>query len=397
MGVILSRLRKKKSTVEILEQIDQDITKLEQFKKKNQENQKWFIARLLLYSILSYIIVALIFYFYYFPEKWRDRLLYSIPLLLFPLIIWCVKKILHWYFVKRIARNDLALEELREKKKQILEEVMDKETYKKAKEILEKFDPARFKELEGPKQSSAKPTPGTELRQRQFTQRSPTGSQLRPGMTPLRPQQGPGVRPGMTPFGPRSAGQGMQPRTLMTSPQINGNTPRGPPLPRPILPRERGTMDRILEYLVGDGPQNRYALICANCFSHNGMAMKEEFEYIAFRCCYCHTLNPARKKRPFAPRIEPPLPVPIVQTTAASQEEESEVDNGEEEEDDEAEGSASEAEDDDAKEEAEERETGPNDVDDGEESMEVENEENAQDGIQQGDKGLAGNQKSAGE
>ena len=29
-----------------------------------------------------------------------------------------------------------------------LEDVMEKETYKKAKEILEKFDPARFKKLE---------------------------------------------------------------------------------------------------------------------------------------------------------------------------------------------------------------------------------------------------------
>ncbi|EPY77239.1 hypothetical protein CB1_001284010 [Camelus ferus] len=49
---------------------------------------------------------------------------------------------------------------------------------------------------------------------------------------------------------------------------------------RPILPRERGALDRIVEYLVGDGPQNRYALICQQCFSHNGMALKEEFEYI---------------------------------------------------------------------------------------------------------------------
>jgi hypothetical protein len=56
---------------------------------------------------------------------------------------------------------------------------------------------------------------------------------------------------------------------------------QGPPLPRPILPRERSTMDRVLEYLVGDGPQNRYALICRFCHSHNGMALKEEFEYIS--------------------------------------------------------------------------------------------------------------------
>ena len=56
--------------------------------------------------------------------------------------------------------------------------------------------------------------------------------------------------------------------------------PPGPPLPRPVLPRERGYMDRVVEYLVGDGPSNRFALICRQCQSHNGMALREEFEYI---------------------------------------------------------------------------------------------------------------------
>lgn len=27
-------------------------------------------------------------------------------------------------------------------------------------------------------------------------------------------------------------------------------------------------------------PSSRYALICQQCFSHNGMALKEEFEYL---------------------------------------------------------------------------------------------------------------------
>lgn len=38
---------------------------------------------------------------------------------------------------------------------------------------------------------------------------------------------------------------------------LTGLHPPGPPLARPILPRERGALDRIVEYLVGDGPQNR--------------------------------------------------------------------------------------------------------------------------------------------
>ena len=57
--------------------------------------------------------------------------------------------------------------------------------------------------------------------------------------------------------------------------------PAAVPMARPILPRERTATDRVIEYLVGDGPQNRYALICSQCHSHNGMALKEEFEYLS--------------------------------------------------------------------------------------------------------------------
>lgn len=37
-----------------------------------------------------------------------------------------------------------------------------------------------------------------------------------------------------------------------------------------------------------------------------GMAFKEEFEYLAFQCCYCNAFNPARKKRPTGPRFDTP-------------------------------------------------------------------------------------------
>jgi hypothetical protein len=54
-------------------------------------------------------------------------------------------------------------------------------------------------------------------------------------------------------------------------------------MPRPVLPRDRSYLDKLVEYLVGDGPSNRYALICKNCESHNGMALKEEFEYFGMK------------------------------------------------------------------------------------------------------------------
>lgn len=108
----------------------------------------------------------------------------------------------------------------------------------------------------------------------------------------------------------------------MSNLSMNINTPVAVPLPREILPRERSVVDKMVEYLVGDGPSNRYALICKQCASHNGMinlffwslrrlllfitgmALKEEFEYLSFRCGYCYTMNPARKKRLQAPKLE---------------------------------------------------------------------------------------------
>ncbi|KAL5010870.1 hypothetical protein ScPMuIL_013175 [Solemya velum] len=299
MGLLFSYFRKHHSTAEELEDITKKIENLHRFRRQTQEKQKKFIASLILYSILVYIAAALIFYFYYLPDTWKLRLIYSLPLLVFPFLIWGMKKLLHWYFVKRIANNDIKLEELREKKRQILEEVMEKETYKKAKEILEKYDPSRFRQLE------------VFVKRRVTTTTRVIQSPIR-GPRMGRPVVSGALRaPGTTPSTSRPRFPQIQQRQITPNTQniINGyGRPPGPPLPRPVLPRERKAMDRVLEYLVGDGPQNRYALICRNCHSHNGMALKEEFEYISFRCCYCYAMNPAKKTRVNAPRLEFPSP-----------------------------------------------------------------------------------------
>ncbi|XP_060078071.1 endoplasmic reticulum junction formation protein lunapark-B-like isoform X2 [Ylistrum balloti] len=313
MGILIAKFRSKPSTIDVLEQIEKDITRLQKFRLHNQQQQKKFIGCLILYSIVLYIIAALVIYFVYFPPDWKNRLLYSSPLLIFPVLIWLIKKFLHWYFVKRITKNDLALNELRENRKQILEDVMEKETYKKAREILQKFDPARFKELEP--SVTASPTvssPGTTLRQR--------GNASGTRVSPQAPQRHPTMQ--------------------LSTP---GRTP-GPPLPRPILPRERSTTDRLLEYLVGDGPQNRFALICRYCHSHNGMALKEEFEYLSFRCCYCYQMNLAKKQKPYAPKLDTVSPTtgvrPLQKPSGAAgvskpDDEESESESDEEESSDE--------------------------------------------------------------
>ncbi|KAK5882816.1 hypothetical protein CesoFtcFv8_021364 [Champsocephalus esox] len=316
MGALISRWRTKPTTVEQLENHEKEIKELEEFRAKNQRLQKLWVGQLILYSSIFYLLTSLVVYCLYLPEQWFQRIVMAVPFFIYPVLVWFIRRLLVFLFSKRTERNNDKLEELKASKKKILEEVMETETYKNAKLILERFDPEakRKAELEStPVRPQMTPRPGQEIRQRGVPMRPMLmGTPIAMAMTPqpgARLQMGPGGTP-VAPGGPpersalsASGLQGSPSRTPYSPIPGVGMHPPGPPLARPILPKDRGAVDRVIEYLVGDGPQNRYALICQQCFSHNGMALREEFEYLAFRCAYCYFLNPARKTRPQAPRL----------------------------------------------------------------------------------------------
>ena len=104
---------------------------------------------------------------------------------------------------------------------------------------------------------------------------------------------------------------------------IMNQTPQELPLPRPVVPCERSYMDCMVEYLTGDVIHNQYALICKQCQSHNGMALQEEFDFLSYRCCYCHYWNPAKKQKPTAPRLLSSAIKSQILTESSSDEEES--------------------------------------------------------------------------
>uniref|UniRef100_A0A672S9N8 Endoplasmic reticulum junction formation protein lunapark n=1 Tax=Sinocyclocheilus grahami TaxID=75366 RepID=A0A672S9N8_SINGR len=306
MGAVVSRWRV--NVLHVLIDLPQDIQALEEYREKNQKQLKLWVYRLLLYSALLYLIACTVVYAWYIPEQMMGKLIVASPFLMFPLLVWLLRKLLIVLYNRRMETNHEKLEELKADKKKILEQVMETETYRNAKLILERFVPDSKKKLELEAQTigpPATPRPGQELRQRHVSPRPA-------GLPPLVPAPAVPPTPLSAPGGPPEKGLSTStPHGLIRRPgtpagtlfQAMGMHPPGPPLARPILPRERGTVERVIECLLGDGPQNRYALICQQCLSHNGMALKEEFEYIAFRCAYCYFLNPARKTRPKAPRL----------------------------------------------------------------------------------------------
>lgn len=315
MGVLISKLRGKPSTKDLLEDLEKQIAELEEYKRSTEQQQKRVIGSLIFYSIVLYILSSTIFLFYYFPATTQERILYSIPLLFFPILLYFFKRFLQWYFVQKIKNNEEQLLELKKRRRSLLEYAMETETYKVVKELLERFDPEYHKMIfESKPAIEAPPSPvpikGT-FGEMELRRRSPPSKGSLPLATPgqtltINNVAGPSHIPTLFP--------GKPPTNIAFPPaffQRNGQQFVRTPLssmPRPVLPRERSLVDRLVDYLVGDGPSNRYALICRQCQSHNGMALKEEFEFIAFRCCYCFHWNPPRSQQPPAPRL--PLPAP---------------------------------------------------------------------------------------
>ena len=197
-----------------------------------------------------------------------------LPFLISPLLIWGLRKFLTWWYHSKIIRNEKKLELLKQRKLKILDEVMETETYKVAKEILDKFGDksvgaggprplpglsAVFKPGTGPNDNQlrrrtigdpAKPSLNTSLPVSSSGLTKP-GNKLNTSMSVTsgaRPGPGPVARPGPAgPSGPSQPGPGGPPRP---PPTLSSGGRPGPPLPRPILPRERGYLDKFVEFLV---------------------------------------------------------------------------------------------------------------------------------------------------
>lgn len=303
MGGILKRWKREESAEEVLGSLEKQLQRLELTQQKNEQRYQRLIGFLMFYSIIFYITVAIICYFYYFPKQWKDMIIRSIPLLIFPLLIVAVRKILHYYFSSQKRKSAQKCEELRTKRQKVIEDVKEKETYKKAKEILEKFDPDSSLVKNDGKQevnngNVSVASPGNEMRQRNINKTLSTPNTSLPQQLP--PSSATPMKQAPSPF--RGMSPAMQRQFFINN--VPPGTPPGPPKPIQVIPKERTTTDKFVDYLVGDGPNNRYALICKYCHSHNGMALMEDFEYTTFRCYYCYNLNEAKKQRPSAPPLE---------------------------------------------------------------------------------------------
>lgn len=78
--------QKEKTTTEKLEELEEKINDIESFAISTQARQKRFVGNFLVFSVGLYVIASVVFYFVFFPSTWSKRIVYSTPLLIFPVL-----------------------------------------------------------------------------------------------------------------------------------------------------------------------------------------------------------------------------------------------------------------------------------------------------------------------
>ncbi|KAG0377637.1 hypothetical protein BGX24_005740 [Mortierella sp. AD032] len=317
MGGIISRLRQSNDSdyEKILSDLDSNIRKAEMRLSAVNLRERRMMSLWLIYSVLSWIGYSAVFALYLHHQYYDDpqgwALAFAAVVLGIPAIYFGRSGIALWY--KRAKTNEESqLSLLRADQRLKVEELKKKTAYYSTKTLLERYDPSSQQQRSNgarPSGSDGRPNPA----QQNGQPRPQQPNAMDPG---LRQRQGQGVMNG--PMNPALQGRplgvssGMQPQPHMgqgPQGQLNGprapqQMPYGPGQPNHAMPspygspsNERHWYDKIVDVIVGEeGPDTKYALICGQCFAHNGLALPQEIEDIQYVCPKCNFFNASRRK-----------------------------------------------------------------------------------------------------
>lgn len=177
-----------------------------------------------------------------------------------------------WYFQRKVNKNSELLSELRTEKRELLDQVKNKETYKDAVEILQRFG-GNDRSFITPVRPSSSPLSLDKKMISTSTNMTPTTAFKTPAARQLT-----NVNSNINTLQQRLNAQSTpmnQNRSIVgpgSSIAIVGTNKR---TPYPIIDNNQKTVvDKMVDYLIGDGPSNRFAMICQQCFKHNGKRFK---------------------------------------------------------------------------------------------------------------------------
>lgn len=276
MGVILSRFRSQSDDnyEKILSELDDDIGRAEVRLREIRIRERSALIIWIVYSMLAYVAyVAGYWYFVYMSieEEGWDFMKIA-PVFTGPFFIVIGYRFLALWYKRKETTEISQLEHLRAKQKLKVEELKKKTGYYTTKTLLDRYDSSK--------------------------------GQINQQNVPVRPVQS--INPSLrqrnvpNPQVPEINGINGDSRSNNIELNIGGNAPRpnsyDPNSPNSITPLQRRWYDKLVDVIVGDDEQ-KYALICQNCFTWNGLAHPADFEDVQYYCKKCNHFNPSRRSQ----------------------------------------------------------------------------------------------------
>lgn len=335
MGLISTKFFDKPSTRATLEKIEQELQTIEE-RRWDKVKREQFIVQILSFLPTTILIANICILVYPSDSTWRDKLILSVPIVILNLILLVCRKMVQWYSRWSLDSEEARLRKLQKEKKRILEMVCETESYRVATELLEKYDPKQLRRRERPSERPTSPLNNSLTKFSASPLRSPKESSTiqrqhsfshpqqfaQPRLTQTIAQNIPSILnqtlqvpappipapPPPTPVAKHPSRSNLNTTVanapLNASMSVAASSVQGRPV-RPVLSKDRTFFERVVDWVIADGPDNRFALICRFCYGHNGMSLAEEFETINFRCCYCYNLNTATNKRQVHDQLQP--------------------------------------------------------------------------------------------
>ncbi|WVF72482.1 hypothetical protein IAT40_007297 [Kwoniella sp. CBS 6097] len=222
-----------------------------------------------------------------------------------PIFIWSLNRLLHFYFTRQRTREETHLRLLLTQQRKQVDEIKKATNYDSTRKLIEQYDspspngpqtPQR-RQPESPSPAghagSPKTGAGGPLGRRQGQGQGQGQLVQGPGGTPRAPGHlvGAGGTPGPSPGQPLALPEGLSPdQAAALTMQMHSMQPM---LPTP----EKRWYDRVVDSILGEDPsqaaQSKYALVCGECFRHNGLVgSKFEWERMQWICPRCNHLNP---------------------------------------------------------------------------------------------------------
>ncbi|KYQ91594.1 transmembrane protein [Tieghemostelium lacteum] len=288
MGILFFKSKKGNDFAKQLEDMDSKIKDIEDRLVLSREFQKKLKYRMLLYSIVLEIVIAIYTYIRIKSIHFLyDKLVNSIFLIIIPVFIYIIYKSFNYIFTKYMKKNEHKLDKLKKDLQKKLDERKRETDFEATQKLIDKYEKKKrdtpsknsnnnnnnnannSNNLNSPSRMN-KPINGANT----LTYRGPTQTLQQQSNSPNRPIYN------------------KNPST--SSPQVSSHPTPLPP-PQPIFqappPVSNHWFDKIVDFLLADGPKYGAPLICTHCHSHNGYVPTEELPSIQFRCRFCHEFN----------------------------------------------------------------------------------------------------------